>query len=40
METYTDYKPIILNPNFKVDRQVALDKLDLDLVDSPLRNLV
>ncbi len=40
METYTDYKPIILNPNFKADRQVALEKLDLDLIDSPLRKLV
>lgn len=40
METYTDYKPIIRNSNFKADRQVALEKLDLGLIDAPLRTLV
>jgi len=40
METYTDYKPFIHNPNFKADRQIALNNLDLNLIDSPLIKLV
>ena len=40
METYTDYKPFVPNPHFKAERQTALDNLDLNLVDSPLKNLV
>jgi hypothetical protein len=40
METYTDYKPFKHSPNFKVDRQVALDTLDLNLIDPPFVKLV
>ena len=40
MKTYTDYKPFIDNPNFKADRQVALNNLDINLIDSPLITLV
>jgi len=40
METYTDHKPLRHNPNFKADRLLALDNLDLNLIDSPLIKLV
>lgn len=40
METYTEYKPWVHHPNFKADRAVALDNLDLTLIDHPLIQLV
>jgi hypothetical protein len=40
METYTDHKPFRHNPHFKADRLIALDNLDLNLIDFPLIKLV
>jgi hypothetical protein len=40
METYTESKPFKHNLDFKADRLVALDNLDLDLIDPPLVKLV
>ena len=40
METYTDPKPLRHTPKFKADKLVALDNLDINLVDSPLVKLI
>jgi len=40
METYIDSKALTYTPNFKADRQVALDNLDFNLIDSPIIELV
>jgi hypothetical protein len=40
METYTESKPFKHNLDFKADRLLALDNLDLNLIDSPLIKLV
>jgi len=40
METYTDCKPFIDNPNFKEDRRNILDNLEVGGMDLPLIPLV
>lgn len=40
METYTDYKPFINNPNYKEDRRNVLDNLEVSAIDLPLAPLV
>lgn len=40
METYTNCRPFIDNPHFKVDRKITLHKLDINLIDFPLIKLV
>lgn len=40
METYTDCKPFVHNPNFKEDRRCILDNLEVGCIDLPLAPLV
>jgi hypothetical protein len=40
METYTEYNSFTHNPNFKADRQIALDNLDCNLIVPPLLKLL
>ncbi|MCP3891675.1 MAG: hypothetical protein GY702_22820 [Desulfobulbaceae bacterium] len=40
METYTAPKPFESYPGFQTDRQLALNNLEISLVDNPLVGLI
>ena len=40
METFTDIKEFVDNPDFNTQRKIALSGLDIELIDKPIRRLI
>ena len=40
METFTEFKPLVKNPYFSQQREKALNQLDINAIDTPIKELI
>ncbi len=40
METFTEFKPLVKNPYFHQQREKALNQLDINTIDTPIKEMI